>query len=301
METAVQSDIPDQPQYGWIGWILRQERYVLTAGGIASLAIVYWLIHTMNVPAASFRAGAILQQPHAMVAMGVVWIAFGLSCAVATIIASRCHYDAGVTCAAIGLAGFSSRFGPSRFILFQASGKGVYLTLAVELILLFIPIALAWMLLHRMSTSGALPAESLLDETEADEPLDQKFLAGVAQALVMTILMMLMCQTDAKRQTMASVAISAYLGALAAHHFIATRPSIWYWMGPLLVGIIGYLGQAFTGGADWTIGDPRGFFAPLARPHPLDYASLGVAGAMLGYWTSQRWQHQRAEMEMENA
>jgi hypothetical protein len=31
-------------------------------------------------------------------------------------------------------------------------------------------------------------------------------------------------------------------------------------------------------------GRVTGVFAPLARPLPLDYASFGTAGALLGYW-----------------
>jgi hypothetical protein len=31
----------------------------------------------------------------------------------------------------------------------------------------------------------------------------------------------------------------------------------------------------------------------LARPLPLDYAGSGVAGSIVGYWVSRRWQHER--------
>ena len=47
--------------------------------------------------------------------------------------------------------------------------------------------------------------------------------------------------------------------------------------------LIGYL-LAHWAGADFTIGIPQGNFAPLARVLPLDYASAGAAGALLGYW-----------------
>src|SRR5262245_65668565 len=50
-------------------------------------------------------------------------------------------------------------------------------------------------------------------------------------------------------------------------------PSLWFWLGPLVVGVLGYVLQYFAP-TDWMIGDARGFFAPLARPMPLDYAGL---------------------------
>ena len=31
----------------------------------------------------------------------------------------------------------------------------------------------------------------------------------------------------------------------------------------------------------------------LGRPLPVDYASVGVAGSLLGYWTSRRWHHEK--------
>jgi len=39
------------------------------------------------------------------------------------------------------------------------------------------------------------------------------------------------------------------------------------------------------------VGRTSGYFAALARPLPLDYASVGVAGSLMGYWISSRWHH----------
>jgi len=50
----------------------------------------------------------------------------------------------------------------------------------------------------------------------------------------------------------------------------------------------------------WKSGQGGGLLAPLARPLPLDYASLGTAGAILGYWTSRQWQRAK-ELETEAA
>jgi hypothetical protein len=44
---------------------------------------------------------------------------------------------------------------------------------------------------------------------------------------------------------------------------------------------------AYVSPGDWQIGQAG---VPLARALPLDYASAGPAGAILGYWMSRRWQ-----------
>jgi hypothetical protein len=49
----------------------------------------------------------------------------------------------------------------------------------------------------------------------------------------------------------------------------------WFGRGPLVGGEVG------------------GMLPQLGRPLPLDYAALGTAGAVMGYWTSRSWQHER--------
>jgi hypothetical protein len=81
---------------------------------------------------------------------------------------------------------------------------------------------------------------------------------------------------------------------MVSHHLFPTRPSPWYWCGPLVVAVIGYL-LAASGSQLWMIGQVGGYAPALARPAPLDYASAGTAGALVGYWTSRRWREQEEE------
>jgi hypothetical protein len=60
---------------------------------------------------------------------------------------------------------------------------------------------------------------------------------------------------------------------------------VWFWCGPFVVGLIGYIMAASGQDSSLAIGSPTGFFAALARPLPIDYASMGPAGAIIGYWT----------------
>jgi hypothetical protein len=163
-----------------------------------------------------------------------------------------------------------------------------------ELILLFLGIGVAWLILFKGSRAGWLPAEPIVVE---HEPLDQKLLALLMHVIVMIVAMLLLCRSDQKPQTLAAVAIAAYVASLAAHQFVPIQPSGWFLAGPLVVGLIGYIAQYFNAGNWWMIGDPMGYFSALARPLPLDYASLGVAGTLLGYWTSLRWRQNAAPDE----
>jgi hypothetical protein len=63
--------------------------------------------------------------------------------------------------------------------------------------------------------------------------------------------------------------------------------------------MMGYL-FAYWGNGPWTIGEIHGYDPALARPLPLDYASAGPLGAILGYWTSRRW-HMMREIESDIA
>jgi len=101
---------------------------------------------------------------------------------------------------------------------------------------------------------------------------------------------------------LAAVFVASLLATLLAYSFAPVRPSVWFWMGPLVVGVIGYASGYVNWGRGgpslWKAGLASGFFAPLARPLPLDYASLGPAGAILGYWVSRGWQRAK-ELEAE--
>jgi hypothetical protein len=266
-----------------------RERFTLTAGSLLCVFITLWFSRMLGIPADPMRAGTLLQQSAWPIAIGLTWILLIGGTLLTCVFASNRHYEAGLFCSSLGVAILSVQFGPERFALFAAGGPHVYLSMCLELILLYIGIAIAWSVLHRASRVGLLPAEPAV---KMDEPLDQKLLAMLMHVIVMTVVMLLLCRSDVKPQTFASVAVAAYLASLAAYQFVPTQPSAWFLASPLIVGLIGYIAQYFSPW-DWMIGDARGYFANLSCPLPLDYATLGTAGALLGYWTAQRW-HQNA-------
>ncbi|HMB94637.1 MAG TPA: hypothetical protein VKK61_01225, partial [Tepidisphaeraceae bacterium] len=253
--------------------------------------VMLWLTRLLDLPPDPLCAGSLLQQQFWPLAIALTWLVLIAGAALTGIFASTEHYEGGLFCASIGIALLSVRFGSMRYALFAATGPRIYLSLAIELVVIYVAVLIAWMMLFSVSRSGWLPAERA---NEKPEPLDQKLLATAMHAVVMIVVMLLLCRSDAKAQTLASVGIAAYLASLAAYQFIPAEPSGWILLSPMIVGLVGYISQYFTQW-DWMIGDARGYFAALSRPLPLDYASLGVAGTLLGYWTSQRWRHNAAE------
>ena len=79
-------------------------------------------------------------------------------------------------------------------------------------------------------------------------------------------------------------------GAAAAYWLLENDCALCYAAAPAAVGIVGYALAYFFPGA-YHVGRTS---QPLAYPLPLDYAGIGTAASLMGYWASQRW---KAEAE----
>jgi hypothetical protein len=150
-----------------------------------------------------------------------------------------------------------------------------------------------WALLDRLVRAARARGASVVvpsvvpGEVEDATRQDQLAATGVTM-LVMAALQFLLVQTDTASQCLASVAVAAFLGTLAGYSYRPLASGVWYWVTPCLLGAIGYVAAAISGDGTAT-GELHGWFAPLARPTPLHYASLGTAMAVLAHWTSRRW------------
>lgn len=266
-----------------------------------------------GIPPDPGRGGSLMWRAGAFVDWIGVALALAASVAVGTVVAGRWKFDLGLAAAAAGLVALAHRGGPVRYVLLYASGNGIYLALAIELALLFALLGLAWAALLyarrvpiiQSYLAERTPEERLADARDPDardpdsrdpeEPLDQKLLGLAVASAVMAVAMLIFCRTDSPTQCLAAVAASAFLAVLCGHQFVPSRPSVWWWTVPLVVGGLGYL-AAFFGPADLLkIGETGGYLAPLARPLPLVYASAGVVGSILGYHASRRMRAEREE------
>lgn len=268
-----------------------RDRILLTIGSAGCVLLFLWLAGAFGIPAHPYEQGSLLAQPSPFVAMLVTLVGLIACVLLSSVVVSFVHFDAGLFCAAIGLLGLSVRGGPLRYVLMYSGGQSVFLTLCVELLLLFAFMGIGWVALRALRGRGLIVDDVTRDGLhEEDDKPGHHALATLTQAVTMGILVLLLAQTDEKAQVIAAVGVAAMLGTLAAHALFPVSPSPWYWAGPLAVGLVGY-GLAYVNtNATWTIGNVAGHFAPLGRPLPLDYAGAGTAGALLGYWTSRRWQ-----------
>ncbi len=274
-------------------------RLLLLIGTLISGAMFWWLGDAFHFPAS--LSASLMQQPSIgplLVTFAVVFFAATL---VGTIIAGTVRFDAGILCACLGMTIISIRAGTMRDVLFRASDRNVFWMLAVEVALLGFIIWCGWQLQWMFFRKGWLKEDSDRDGVIAsDDEMNQKAMALAAQVVVTIVLMLLLAQSDQKRQVLGAIAISSYVGTIAAYFAAPTQPSVWYWIGPIIVAVVGYTATMIAP-AGWEIGDPRGPLANLARPLPIDYASVGTAASILGYWMSRRWQRAREDAQEEQA
>jgi hypothetical protein len=271
-----------------------QEKYLALAGSILSLA-AFWLSGAIfRIPTYHGFSASLVQQPTLITTLTVTAIVYAACVVISGLITRSIAFDGGVFCACIGLCALSIRGGPMRYTLFETPIASVWTKLIVELVILATFLAGGTIIQLALLRKRLIYSDDHRHVvTELRRSVDQRCFALLANVIVTAALMMLLAQTDRKAQVIGALLISSYLGTLAAYYLVPTRPSAWYWSAPIIVGILGYITQSLGNGSAWQIGQVRGTFAALARPLPLEYAGAGVASAIVGYWMSRRWQHER--------
>jgi hypothetical protein len=276
----------------------RNRLLLLTAMAIS--CALFWLAgRTFGIPEHVGYEDSLALQSSAMLDMLVTGLTLLVCTALSTAIVGTVRFEAGLFAAAVGLTALSVRGGPMRYVLQEAAAPRIFLALALELVVLYGFLGLAWLGLWRLHRAGRLLGDETHDGLkDREHPANDRLYALGTQIGAMLLLMLFFARTDEKKQVLWAVFLSSYLATLLAYAMSPVRPSAWYWCGPLVVGAFGYVAAYFKWrGMDdsvhWRAGIGEGFWAPLARPLPLDYASLGTAGALMGYWMSRRWQSAR--------
>ncbi|MEM8875420.1 MAG: hypothetical protein AAGD32_14320 [Planctomycetota bacterium] len=266
--------------------------YVLLAGGLCWL----WMrmfAGLLDVPTFEGDSVVLLATPGAAGAAAVVLVGYAVALVIGHVICVRWSRSAGWGCATFGLAAISMRGGP---VGDQLLGRepGFFLLMLFELLLLSAVVAVGWLASRQLV---GVEANRTGEPDAKKEPIDQKALALVTSAAICTILAMLLARTDLKMQALMAIFTAGTVGAWVAHQSVETRPNAWFWGGPILVGVVGYVAAWLSANPTaLAIGEPTGFFAPLARIAPLDYASFGIAGGLLGFSMSrEKHAERRAE------
>ena len=257
------------------------KRALLALAVLASGLVVLLFARLFSIPTHPGFEASLLEQRAAVVSVLAVGVALVIATAAGSLIAGRVRYEAGFFAAAAGLAVLSFRGGTMRYVLFEAGSNTIFLLLAIETVLLFMLLAVSWRVLSAVVPARLIPPPA----GEEDDSLNQRLLALAATTAFMLLIQTMLLQTDEKMQAIASTFIAAILAAMGAHALFPTRSAAWYWPAPGIVGVIGYLWAWSNPGKFWSSGWVD---HPLARALPLDYASAGAAGAVLGFWLSRR-------------
>ena len=264
----------------------RRLTQLLVAVGIGLGVLIFWLIaKAVAFPAEPHFEGSLLQAPASIGALVIGILALAVCTVLGDFIAGRRWYLAGLFIATCALAMWAIRGGTVQYVLLRASttgsGRNVMLVLLIEHLILMAAVAGLWMWLWSKK-----PPRPKTDDDEEDESRSTAaaLLAQVGATLL--ILLIMLAETSVKKQVMLSVFIAGMCGTALSEGFFATPDSgRWYWIAPLIAGVIGYV-MGYIQPAGMEIGYLSGFFSAWSRPLPLDYASLGCAGAILGYWTN---------------
>jgi len=246
--------------------------------------VIFWFLGCIaDLPVDRGYNASLLAQPSPLSALFITAIGLLACTLIMSVIQFHGEAEDPLMAVGIGLIALSCRGGAMTDLLQMSSTLNVYWLLILELILLYAMILGCRFLLQRIRSRRS--AATLMHD-----PSDfrDRLLCTLVTAIVMGFCMYLIAQTDSKKQVFAAVGISAFAGAAAAYAFFDVHTAAAYAAGPLVVGIFGYLTGYFIPGSWWT-----GRIAqPLAYPLPLDYAGLGIAGSLLGYWSAMLWKEE---------
>ncbi|GIW76372.1 MAG: hypothetical protein KatS3mg104_1435 [Phycisphaerae bacterium] len=252
---------------------------------------IWYTLHTrMGLPVyPGFSAGFLGDKP--FIGSLLVLVGIPVVTCLASLVTGRIRFEAGLFCCTVGLISLSVHGGDVRQALLD-NGPVVYIRFALESVILGTSLVAAYLILQKRLPLGIAWRATEPDSPDPDTPSD-RITVVVVQALVMMCLMTILCPSPQKGQALGMVGLSGALASMIVHHVYKVRSSFWYLCGTMLASIVAYLytGLFSPGGA--SIGVTTGWVAGAARALPLDYASLGVAGTVFGYWTSRVWQESK--------
>jgi hypothetical protein len=271
----------------------RLEWFMLAVGSVLAGFACIGIAGALGIPSEPHFNGSLLLGGAPLAAIVVAVVAIIFSMLIGSLTAWFVEREAPLFCCCLGIAALGVRCGSVRPVMQYAASSSVFASMAVEAIILAAILIGGWIGL-RLLLDGFLFKKDgnsifIAPNELADAALGQKVGTLAVQMVVMAVVELIVIQTDAKAQAMAGVFIGAYLGSLAAYMFTPLPQGIWYWTGPMGVAIAGHVLAYFSGANSSATGDLHGWNAALARATPLDYAGMGTAGALLGYWSIRRW------------
>lgn len=280
----------------------QRSRVLMTLAVVICFGMFWYLGKRVPIPGMRGFGGSLLLDRQPLLEVAGTWVALGVSVIVGTLIVGRIRVEAGLFAACLGLSALSIRAGSVQSVVMAHPYPGTYLVLAGEVLVLLLGLVGVSYLLRMMEKRGLARhlARAPLDDAARDDaalddaalrderqPLALALLSVGVQVVLMSLLVALLVRSTQKAQVLIMVFVSGAIAtALGGRFFHRPRLAALTCVGPMLVGVIGYL-------LAWS--DP-GLLAiglvdqPLARALPLDYASAGCAGAILGGWFGAKYE-----------
>lgn len=280
----------------------RRGRILLLGASALGLGLLFFAGRFFDVPVHRGFEASLAQQPSVIFAFLLVLFCFALTVALGTAIAGHLSVNAGLLVGCLSLAGFSALGGTMRDVMLWAQAQQtaplrLFIVLAVETLLLGIIIAAAWWALRELRCRGVIARhQSAIAKSGS---VGDQLTSLAAQVAVTAGVVLLLAPVSDKLQSWAAVFLASLVGAIVTQYARPAGEEGWHWSAPLLVGIVGYLITAAYP-AGFLTANLSGTFADLAHPLPLDYASFGPAGAIIGHWLAEKWRD-KAEPEGEAA
>lgn len=236
----------------------------------------------LSIPPDAGFSGNLLAQDGGIASIAAALALLVVLTAIFSIFRRSIAADAPLACAAVGLGALSARAGPMHDTLIAAQSPAVFLQLAIQLVLLYGGLVVA------KAVSTLVSGRQNPSQHTKHPPVSSHVPTILVHALLTVALVAFLARSDAKSQVMASVFAAAFLASFLVASMKGEHSAIACWLGPLLAGVIGYVVCYFTAPSSLLqIGLPGGYLPALGRVLPLDYAALGTAGAIVGYWLAR--------------
>ena len=274
----------------------QRARILLLVASVTCGVVFWWIARTFGFPLSPGLCGSLALFPGGVGFFLVVTATFFLSIAVGTVLAGVIRFNAGLVAACVGLASLSVRGGDIRQVLFGSvdllGGPEIFKRLALETVLLGILVGCGWYVLRLLHLRGLIvDREGDPKVSNAHLPQCNEAVSLAVQTIITALCLWLLMANEAKFQAIAAVGVASLLGGIVTQYLFPTGNNGWYWLPPIIVGIIGYAIACFDP-AGASTGQLTGRFAALARPVPLDFAGSGVAAAIIGHWLARAWQRE---------
>jgi hypothetical protein len=285
MDVTSQKSIEDDDEYESdnILPILGMRLTVWGSGGLAALGFWYVGAH-LAIPAVRGYGGSLLQGA-AVANVLVIAIVYASIAAAASLLLGRIRPGIGVFAASFGLAAISVRGGTVSSVLRDLGASATYGMFLGETVVLA-AIAAGAMLLSRFL--APLPPLAKMQDDDLPKNSDRLLSVGLQTAITL-VLVLVLGQSDVKGQALFSVGIASLVATLVADNSLPVGFTPLAVMAPFAAALVGYAWALTASGGS---SDPAN---SLVTALPLDYASFGVAGTMMGHWLTHQWREEAEE------